>query len=151
MHRVLANEYHTTVVCIDSYQDRILRGRLYNLMLDGAVPFHGFIEFLMAMETILDQMNFPQPFTAERSFRPVDKTLPQVRTENMEQRGQAATFSIKVIFRQNASWQGTVAWLEEGREESFRSVLELSMLLNSALTDAGQSDEYELRKTSPPV
>ncbi|MBU5626601.1 hypothetical protein KQI82_06660 [Oscillibacter sp. MSJ-2] len=151
MHRVLGNEYHTTVVCIDSYQDRVLRGRLYNLMLNGAVPFTGFIEFLLAMETILDQMNFPQPFTAERSFRPVDKTLPPVRTENMEQQGQAATFSIKVIFRQNASWQGTVAWLEEGREESFRSVLELGMLFNSALTDTGQSDEYELRKTSPPI
>ena len=40
---------------------------------------------------------------------------------------------VRVIFRQNASWQGSVSWLEGRRDESFRSVLELLMLLNSAL------------------
>lgn len=137
MRRVLGNEYHSTVVCVDSYDDRVPKGRLYHLMIDGEVPFHGFIDFLLAMESILDQLNFPQPFNAERSFRRVDKTLPPIRSENLEQRGRLATFSLKVIFRQNASWQGTVTWLEEGREESFRSVLELGMLLNSALSDTG--------------
>jgi hypothetical protein len=40
---------------------------------------------------------------------------------------------VRVLFRQNASWQGSLTWLEEGKEESFRSVLELLLLMHSAL------------------
>ena len=40
---------------------------------------------------------------------------------------------MRILFRQNASWQGSVTWLEGGRDESFRSVLELLLLMHSAL------------------
>ncbi|MBR2009616.1 MAG: hypothetical protein IJ936_05780 [Peptococcaceae bacterium] len=44
-----------------------------------------------------------------------------------------ATFKVKVLFRQGASWQGKVEWVEEGMETSFRSALELVKLMDSAL------------------
>ena len=44
------------------------------------------------------------------------------------------TFAVRILFRQNASWQGSVTWLEGNREESFRSVLELIFLMDSALS-----------------
>lgn len=47
--------------------------------------------------------------------------------------GRCATFAVRVLFRQNASWQGSVSWLEGSREESFRSALELAFLMDSAL------------------
>jgi hypothetical protein len=47
--------------------------------------------------------------------------------------GKLATFSLRILFRQNASWQGSITWCEGRSEESFRSVLELLMLMNSAL------------------
>ncbi|MBQ3122632.1 MAG: hypothetical protein IJC14_00585 [Firmicutes bacterium] len=47
--------------------------------------------------------------------------------------GKLATFNIKILFRQNASWQGLCGWLEGKQEQSFRSVLELFFLLHSAL------------------
>lgn len=131
--KIAGNAYRSTIVCIDSYQENILCGRLYNGLISDMVPFEGLMQLLLAMESILEKANYPQPFTAERSFRPVTKRLTAVSAEQLEQRGDLATFSLKVIFRQNASWQGTVAWLEESSEESFRSVLELAMLLNSAL------------------
>ena len=46
--------------------------------------------------------------------------------------GDVATFAVRVLFRQNASWQGSILWVEGDREESFRSVLELIFLLDSA-------------------
>ena len=49
--------------------------------------------------------------------------------------GEKATFFLKVLFRQNAGWQGSVTWLEGGQEQSFRSVLELLGLLDSALSE----------------
>ncbi|MBO5429734.1 MAG: hypothetical protein J6A10_07205 [Peptococcaceae bacterium] len=44
-----------------------------------------------------------------------------------------STFKVKVLFRQGASCQGKVEWVEEGMETSFRSALELVKLMDSAL------------------
>ena len=136
--RMTANEYHCIVICVDGYDQHILRGRLYNPFLQGAVHFTGLMEFLLAVEHLLDEMNFPQPFAQVRSFRPQAKAREEIRRDNLEQRGERGTFVMKVIFRQNASWQGTVLWLEANREESFRSVLEFALLLNSALDEKGE-------------
>ena len=50
-----------------------------------------------------------------------------------EQRGEKATFVVRVMYRQNSSWQGEVTWVEQQRKERFRSALELVKLLDSAL------------------
>ena len=47
--------------------------------------------------------------------------------------GKLATFAVKILFRQNAGWQGLIKWCEGNCEESFRSVLEMLLLMNSAL------------------
>lgn len=39
--------------------------------------------------------------------------------------GRLATFEVKVMFRQNASWQGMARWVEEEASEDFASTLEL--------------------------
>ena len=120
MHkRMWQNAYRTTVVCVDSYDDGVLTGRMYNPGLQNGERFHGLMQFLIKMEDLLDTLQFPQPFMDSRGFSPA--------------RGRA-TFALKVLFRQNASWQGSVTWLEGGREESFRSVLELVLLMDSALS-----------------
>ena len=131
--RMTANEYHSIVVCVDGYDQRILRGRLYNPFLQGTVHFTGLMEFLLAVEHLLDEMNFPQPFAQVRSFRPQAKAREEIRRDNLEQRGERGTFVMKVIFRQNASWQGSVIWMEKGMESQFRSLLELIILMDSVL------------------
>ena len=45
---------------------------------------------------------------------------------------------VRILFRQNASWQGTVLWSEGSQEERFRSALELALLLDSALEQVGE-------------
>ena len=44
-----------------------------------------------------------------------------------------ATFIVKVIFRQGASWQGMLTWIEGEKEVSFRSALEMIKLMDGAL------------------
>ena len=56
------------------------------------------------------------------------------QVEYKNRRGELATFIVKVLFRQHSSWQGSVVWQEEKCEEPFRSVLELVLLLESALS-----------------
>ena len=129
------NEYRSTTVCIDSYESGVLTGRLYNPYLDTGQAFESLTQFLFRMERLLDTMSFPQSATAARTFAPTPDNW-QPHTEPEFRSGQAATFVVKVLFRQNASWQGSILWQEGGREQSFRSVLELIFLIDSALTGA---------------
>lgn len=131
--RVTGNEYRTSIVCVDSYDSQIMSGRICNQFCDG-IGFHSTIDFLERMEELLDSMRCPQPFMRARSIseppsRPVPSPI-DVRT----QEGTCATFAIRIMFRQNASWQGTVSWLEGERTENFRSALELLLLMDGVLT-----------------
>lgn len=129
------NEYRTTLVCVDSYEQGILAGRLYNPYLSEGASFHSLMEFLRIMEKLLDGMNFPQPFTSIRSFQDTRRQEKASPPEETPQEGKRGTFAVRVIFRQNSSWQGSVTWLEQGIEESFRSALELLLMMDSALRE----------------
>lgn len=131
------NEYRTTSVCIDSYENQVMVGRFYNPCCPEEVRFHGVMDFLKKIENMLDQMNFPQAFTSVRTFAKVPAMTPRETHDGKIQKGELATFALKVLFRQNTSWQGSVSWLEGGREETFRSVLELLLLLDSAVAGGG--------------
>jgi len=130
------NEYRLTTVCIDSYKNGELTGRFYNPHLGEGKSFRSLIQFLKGMEDLLDDMNFPQSFTAKRSFASLPEHRQGSPPESQLRHGTLATFAVRVIFRQNASWQGSVTWLGEGKEESFRSVLELVLLMDSALSQS---------------
>ena len=128
------NEFRSMVVCVDRYEDRILNGRLYNPYLEGGKSFRSTMGFLLLVEGMLDEMKFPQRFDAVRSFRSPAEGAEEAPAGTGIQTGRLATFALRVLFRQNASWQGSVRWLEGRREERFRSVLELLLLLNSVLS-----------------
>ena len=51
-----------------------------------------------------------------------------------------ASFRLSVLFRQNASWQGNIQWMDDRAVTPFRSVLELVQLMDSVL---GQYDSQE--------
>lgn len=46
-------------------------------------------------------------------------------------------FFIRVQYRCNSSWQGTIQWMDGRKTEVFRSVLELGHLINDARLQAG--------------
>ena len=134
--RMWGNEYRAATVCIDQYERRVPEGRLYNQAIPEGRSFHGLVSFLLTMEDLLNNLQFPQSFDAVRSFRdgPGDRQAPSVPDQEDRHAGRLATFTVRVIFRQNASWQGSVNWMEGKRERSFRSVLELALLMDSVLT-----------------
>ena len=56
------------------------------------------------------------------------------RQETFEQNyGEKATFIVKIEYRQNATWQGRVTWLDQKETRCFRSMLELIRLLDTAV------------------
>lgn len=99
------------------------------------------MQLILQIDGLLDEMRFPQSFNETRSFAPVLMPSFNIRPDQAEPKGKLATFLVKIIFRQNASWQGSVVWQEQRREESFRSALELLFLMNSALMGEGGANE----------
>lgn len=51
------------------------------------------------------------------------------------------TFIINVMDQQNATWQGSVTWVDEQREQYFRSTLELLKLIDGALEKRNDDEE----------
>ena len=130
--KVRGEEYRTIHVCVDGFHSGVLSGRFFNQSLTAGKTFGCLSQFLKEVERTLDTMDFPRAYTAARTFGP--KEMPEATpSEKEHQTGLLATFAIRVLFRQNASWQGSVTWLEGKQEQSFRSALELIFLINSAL------------------
>ncbi len=131
--RALGDEYHTTLVCVDACQSGVLSGRFYNRFLSEGKSFRCLTEFLQVMEHMLDTLDFPRAYTQCRSFISVPPVLERAAEDNRIG-GMEATFAVRIQFRQNSSWQGSVKWLEGGQELRFRSALELVCMISNVLT-----------------
>ncbi|MCI6937106.1 MAG: hypothetical protein MR762_10750 [Clostridiales bacterium] len=125
----------TMLVCVDSYEGGVPRGRLYLPGQQGQ-RFDSLSQLLLRAEQLLEQGG-AQSFTIPRIFA-LAKPLRSAPCDADElARGKAATFEMRVLFRQHASWQGELLWLEKGARQSFRSALELITLMDSALRAEG--------------
>ena len=126
--------FETTIICIDKYEDKRLCGRMYNSSNNDGHTFPSTIDLLLSMEATLEEKNLPQSYSCKRTFRPASERQVFEKTQTELREGKLATFSLRILFRQNASWQGSLYWHEGRQEERFRSVLELLLLMDSALT-----------------
>lgn len=63
-----------------------------------------------------------------------------MKTDMNKKQKNTRTFLIKIMDQQNGTWQGSVTWVEEQREQHFRSALELLKLIDGAL-----DNNYEVR------
>jgi len=51
------------------------------------------------------------------------------------------SFLVKIKYRQNSSWQGTVQWIETGKTQNFKSCLELIRLMDIAVNPEDEISE----------
>lgn len=128
-------------ICVDAVGSGTFRGRLYHRYAPTPILFAGAEQLLLAAESLFDTWNYPQPGLLARSFSPRPAKRGSTRMDRQpierlsEHAGGRATFTVQVTYRQNATWQGTVTWLEEGKQSHFRSALELIKLMDSALEE----------------
>ena len=132
-------ESRKTTVCIDSYDNGIPVGRLYHSCAEPE-SFESLSQFLLKMEAALDALQLPQSYTSPRSFGHPQLLAESTPLASQARKGCKATFELQVIFRQHTSWQGTIVWRDQRVEQSFRSVLELVILMDSALRNVEGCD-----------
>ena len=123
----------TVMIYVDSYADDIPTGRFHIASNRDAQPFNSLSQLLLGINREMDRENFPQSFSELRKFQTPSVQPDSATTFLKQENGTVATFFVRILFRQNASWQGTVTWVEGKQEVYFRSVLELIVLMDNAL------------------
>ena len=131
-------------VCVDTSDRGEFSGRLYQCNSEEPWCLKNVVQLLHLMDKLYDCISYPQASTESRSFikrdkEPILKLQKKIPQETiLKQKGSVATFAIYVQYRQNATWQGDVLWMERGIKQHFYSALELIKLIDSAL------GEYEI-------
>jgi len=130
-----------------------LKGVLHSKYLEEPFEFYSLVRMIEKMEEVFDAKKFPSTFLKTRTFSSVKnkakkggaegseaarEAVSPIPFENMQ--GTANTFEITVRFRQNATWQGQILWVEEKLRQDFRCVLEMLKLIDEAIT-SGEEDE----------
>ena len=122
------------MIYVDSYENGVPEGR-FCISADNVIQtFHSLTQLLKGIKEELDEAKFPQAFDEIRQFQDPRKQSHEAERESNTCPGAEATFAVRILFRQNASWQGTIKWVDGKQEESFRSVLELILLMDNALS-----------------
>jgi hypothetical protein len=125
-------EMKTSIVRITSYEDRNPKGVLSNPFYGEEKSFSSLSQLVFLMDALQDGLQYPQRSTETRLFGACGNRAAE-NGGNAENVKVLATFKIRVLFRQNSSWQGEVLWVEKAEGAQFRSVLELIYLLDSAM------------------
>ncbi len=132
-------------ICVDKVREENISGRLYCGKTPQGLAFSGIGEVILTIDQIMDEIGFPQSTVDKRSFGEKEEPLailtPEAGKEaqlamrkfNISgQHGKCATFILQVQFRQNASWQGSVEWMENKESFPFNSELELMRIIDNA-------------------
>ena len=133
-------------VCVDSVDERHAGGRIFtNYSGDDPMDFFDLGGLVIDLDSFYDSINFPQASVKLRSFPSKNQTynpwnevvgMSEIKDINIaEHRGQVATFLVQVQYRQNATWQGTLMWVEKNQKRNFRSALELIKLMDDTLRE----------------
>ena len=56
------------------------------------------------------------------------------------------SFLVEILYQQNATWQGTVKWVNTGTTQNFRSALELLRLIDSTMASE-KPEHWEKKQT----
>lgn len=132
-------EAGNTIIYVDSYENGVLQGRFRNAHQD-LEHFDSLTQFLIKMDAMLEDIQSPQAYTSLRTFSTLFPPDSSVRMSPYSPPGAKATFRLQIHFRQHTSWQGVLLWAEKNMVQSFRSVLELILLIDSALRSMERSE-----------
>lgn len=126
-------------ICVDEVSEGELSGRMYHCYRRDAWEFSNIVRLVEYAEELFDHIKFPQASTQSRTFMKKEDTQIEkweyvTTAEHIRrQRGTRGTFLLQVKYRQNATWQGEVEWIEENRSWKFLSVLELFKIITHVM------------------
>ncbi len=128
------------IIRVNSVENATWQGRVEDVQSGQSQPFHSFLELLNKIHYKLETIGYPQPDTQLRSWD--ENTFlnagpsvmdPEHSEEQERSPAEVSTFLVRILYRQNTTWQGTVQSLDKKKTVPFRSLLELIMLINEVV------------------
>lgn len=128
------------VICVDGTGPEGAGGRLYSCYDLTPSLFEDQYQLMLHMERVMESINYPQASVRLRSYgwkegqdteRPKKPDKVAEQRELLNHRGEKATYAVRVQYRQNATWQGAIAWVEKNVIRSFTSELEMLKLIDN--------------------
>lgn len=132
-------------VCLNDNSGGNISGEIFCGIAPKGSLFNGIEDLMFQLEKLMDTIKFPQSTMQKRSFKEfagnrsystefIQESQKTMKKYNADDKfGKLATLIIQVQFRQNASWQGKVKWVEKEEIYSFESELELIKLVDTIL------------------
>ena len=130
-------------ICIDSADGNEKQGRMYCFYKEEAIEFRNVHELFKLMGELMNGINYPQHSVKLRSYNKNDENnkyskykteLPEIdeREKILKNRGKKDTLVVYVRFRQKATWQGSVYYVDTGKKEDFYSELDLMKIIDNS-------------------
>lgn len=128
----------TSIVSLAPFQGQ-MKGRVFSVYFQKTFSFQSDFEMVKGMKDLFDCIDFPQVEFQQRSFfekrakqivRKAEDTLDCGLEEELDK--QKSTFIVNVLYRKNATWQGSITWVDQNRTQNFRSALEMLELMEQA-------------------
>ncbi len=145
---------HVLFLCVDDWKDGIPSGRILSTCFADEVIFTDFGDMLLTIEQLCDRLKLTQSGVKLRrgscrkdhldnkaewsNVREIE--MPFSAAEDLWRRfGHARVFSVRILYRMHATWQGVVQLHNEA--VPFRSALELLNLLDDALWEYAEKNK----------
>lgn len=115
-----------------------MAGKLYSGYYGRLYRFYSETDLILEIDRLCDSVQFPQASYQSRSFETkfmkivARKVEPFTEKDLNETNQEKATFLVHIQFRQNATWQGSITWVEKEKTQNFRSALEMLKLMDEA-------------------
>ena len=117
------SKYSTIILCVDAVENNVSKGRYYYSDLADEYKFHSMDHFLLENDSLMN------------GAAPRNPSVPR-KSNDILLDGKIATFKLRILYRHNNDWQGSIMWLETRYEVNFRSTLELLSIIHQALIPA---------------
>ena len=108
------------ILLVKSYQEGELKGWLIHPQMENPKEIKSIPQLLFLLDDFLAEED---PAVSYHAFEPTGY-------ESLE---RIAALRIRILFRENYTWQGCILWEEQRKEASFRSVLELIQIIDEIL------------------
>lgn len=146
----IPDSYRVVHVAIDSFEDRILKGRLYHASWEGGKIFASLSEMIFILEELFNRQAYPIKSLDYRQFekkREEQKGLPEgvgIEVPSESEKGALADFILQVRYRYFATWQGEIERLDKKSSAEFESLLQFMDYLNAELAGDQAEEDYGL-------
>ena len=132
------NNASTFWLYVDSRQHHDLQGEVWHELSGDVFRYVSVQQLLLFVDRHLDRYGYLPPthrmrrWTGQADWSDEEEFTVSPRLRKKEQ-ATIPSFVVRVQFRQNATWQGTIQWLEGGQTTAFRSTLELIRLMEQVV------------------